>query len=181
MRTNLKIGCLILDIRQPIKKIFGMNTVMILRNKCLIVVMIISLILGCTGCKNAESHFEFCLYLAETDEFGEITQSTEPLFTVDDIISYIKETHEIELEKPVIHEINLLSPGQQFIVCVGEERIYSGTFQSMLSSNIEPGACIYLPSIDNTIRIFGIFRGDDLRQDSRIIDSLTKHGKLHRN
>lgn len=152
-----------------------------LRNKYLIVTMTISLFLCCIGCKNIESRSEFCLYLVETDDLGEIAQSTEPLFTVDDIIVYTKETHEIELVKPVIHKIYLLSPGQQFIVCVGEENIYSGIFQSALSSNIEPGAQIFLPLTDNvtTIRIIGIFPGKDLRQDSRILESLTKHGKLH--
>jgi hypothetical protein len=68
-----------------------------LRNKCLIVTMTISLLLCWIGCKNIESRSEFCMYLAETNDLGEITQSTEPLFAIDDIIVYTKETHEIEL------------------------------------------------------------------------------------
>lgn len=152
-----------------------------LKNKKIVFILLSVALICIMGCFNPDAPAEFRVYLAEeATQLDEMVLKAEPLFTVEDINSYNKETHEIALTNEIIKRMNLLAPGQLFVVSVGEERIYSGVFRWALSSTIKAEAFIDLPLTEdvNTIRISGMFSSDDLRSDERIVESLQKYNKL---
>ena len=76
--------------------------------------------------------------------------------------------------------------GIPFVVCVGEQRIYSGAFWTPVSSISYNGVVIMEPydETQTTIQIAlgypvaDIFTGPDPRADARIIQALEKDEKL---
>jgi hypothetical protein len=116
----------------------------------------------------------------------------KPILSIDDIISYSKETHEIELTASAYERIGGLevpvTTGIPFVVCVGREPIYSGAFWVSYSSMSFYDSVVIdtLPATQHhSIRIqLGypespeLFRGEDRRSDPRILQSLERAGKL---
>ncbi len=108
-----------------------------------------------------------------------------PLLTVNDIISYNINTHEMKITEAAYNRF-FQDIGVCFIVCVGEERIYGGTIWQDISSVSRHGVVISKPfgETNNTISIqLGYpseeyFEGHDNRSDPRIINALKKAGKL---
>ena len=162
----------------------------LISRKWLLLLITTFVLVSCSSCLHMKTNSGFKVYLTvditQLDRVNQIDLDrvelqSEPLFTVEDIIVYVRETHEIQLTESAMRKIRLLGPGQPFVICVGQERIYSGVFRSPLSSSITRGATIYLPLSDNTstIRIYGLYvEGEDLRSDARIIKSLENAGKL---
>lgn len=113
----------------------------------------------------------------------------EPLISIDDIITYSQDTHEIQLTAEMMDRIASLRPptsGTPFVVCAGGERIYWGAFWPGYSSQSFDGIVIdpIFASYKHSVQIqlgypaTGFYDGEDPRSDPRILDSLQKAKKL---
>jgi hypothetical protein len=115
-----------------------------------------------------------------------------PFLSVDDILTYTWETHEIELTESARERVEQLevpvTGGVPFVVCVGAERMYPGAFWVSYSSMSYNGIVIDTLSaqLDDPILHIQLgypespefFTGEDLRSDPRILQSLEDAGKL---
>jgi hypothetical protein len=119
-----------------------------------------------------------------------LTLETKPIISNDDIISYDKTNHIIELTQVTYTRVQQIFPipvnGIPFVVCVGNERIYTGAFWTPISSISYDGVVIMQPfnAKDTTIQITlgypgpDFFTGNDLRADSRIMKALEEDEKI---
>ncbi len=115
---------------------------------------------------------------------------SKPIISNDDIISYDKANHMIELTPAAYTRVQQIFPipvnGFPFVVCAGNERIYTGAFWTSISSISFSGVVIMQPvdTKNTTIQITlgypgpEFFTGDDPRADSRIMKALEKDGKM---
>lgn len=162
-------------------------------------VLLILATLAMSSCNSSSEEGEFAIYLpAQRISAGEISETDlsdlelkdEPIITVDDIVSYAKETHGIELTASAYERIAQLEVpvigGIPFVVCVGRDPIYGGAFWVGYSSMSFDGVVIdTLPaSLQNPIQIQlgypsgSFFSGEDPRSNPRILRSLEQAGKL---
>jgi hypothetical protein len=121
-------------------------------------------------------------------ELDSLEFEAEPILSVDDIVAYREETHEIELTASAyerIEQLEVPTNGLPFVVCVGRKPIYSGAFWAMFSSLSFDGVTIWVPLIEEHIIQMKLgypqalyFKGEDPRSDSRILRSLEQVGKL---
>jgi len=115
----------------------------------------------------------------------------KPLLTLGDIVSYSRETHEIELTARACEkllEIDVPMNGKAFVVCVDRQPVYWGAFWSYLSSVYFGGVTIYIHpplfSDRHTIQLKlgypseSFYSGGDPRSDPKVIRSLEQAGKL---
>lgn len=153
-------------------------------------------VLACifSGCRPKKNN-EFAIYMlqekipgTQLDQYdiNKLALERKPIISADDIVSYYQTTHVMELTPPAYARIEGLFTlpvnvhGIPFVVCVGEERIYSGAFMTPVSSIALDGVVIPQPfdSEERTIQInLGYpgsiaFTGIDPRTDPRIINSL---------
>lgn len=139
----------------------------------------------------------FAIYLTRDDipvsqmeVLSHVEIADEPVISIDDIISYDWETHEIELT-PGAYErvIGLQVPtsGKSFVVCIDKAPVYWGAFWTPVSSQSFDGVTIWIPSFnvkENTIKLelgypsSGFFTGEDPRASPDIMQSLEQAGKL---
>jgi hypothetical protein len=143
----------------------------------------------------------FEVYLVEEDisvgemmdaNLAELQLEETPFLSVDDIVAYRWETHEIELspsasERVAWFERSVLSlGGAPFVICAGGEPIYGGALWTSYSSVPYDGIVIDLCPAESgqplPIRL-GYpspewFTGEDLRSDPRIYRALEEAGKL---
>ena len=125
-------------------------------------------------------------------DLNDLELQEEPILSVDDIITYSKNTHEIEVAAEAYERIQQLYSlpvevrGMPFVVCVGRDPVYAGAFWTLASSLIFDGVVICQP-FDRDEQVIRIelgyptseaFRGEDPRSDSRILQSLEAAGKL---
>lgn len=144
---------------------------------------------------------KFAIYLLAQDipatklsqmDINQLVIQEQPVISNDDILSYDKATHTIELTQEAYIRIQQIFPmpvkvaGIPFVVCVGDERIYTGAFMTPVSSISYDGVVISQPfdTTKTTIQIAlgypgqGAFTGGDPRGDSRIINALEQSKKL---
>lgn len=147
--------------------------------------------LGCQPAKNND----FAIYLLAQDlpatelsnfDINELMLESEPLIGIDDMIAYHKTNHIIELTPTAYTRVQQIFPmpvrvnGIPFVVCVGEERIYTGAFWTPVSSLRYDGVVIMQPwdTKETTIQIAlgypvpDVFTGNDPRADRRILKAL---------
>jgi hypothetical protein len=127
--------------------------------------------------------------LAQID-INRVNLETKPIISNDDIISYDKTNHIIELTQAAYTRMQQEFPipvnGTPFVVCVGNERIYTGAFWTPISSISYDGVVIMQPFDvkDTTIQITlgypgsEFFTGTDPRADSRIMKALEEDHKI---
>ena len=112
-----------------------------------------------------------------------------PLFSLSDIVSYSRATHEIELSPEVIERLtNIEVPvgGKVFVVCVDGQPIYWGAFWVSYSSMSFNGVTIMKPLSpeQETIQLElgypsgSYFSSEDPRANPRIMQSIEQAGKL---
>lgn len=151
--------------------------------------------------ESVEPPGEFAIYLVDLDQgmsaqdalqvdLDELELADTPILAIDDIISYDWETHAITLTDTAYERLAQLqvpiAPGAPFVVCVGREPVYRGAFWASFSSASFDGIAIVLPPVEELpIRIqlgypesLGLFTGEDLRSDPRILQALAETGKL---
>jgi len=125
-------------------------------------------------------------------DLNDLELQEEPILSIDDIIAYSRETHEIELTAEAYERIQQLFTlpakvrGIPFVVCVGADRIYAGAFWTPVSSISFDGVVICQP-FDLDKRVIRIvlgypcpeaFTGKDPRSDLRVLQSLEAVAKL---
>ena len=151
-----------------------------------------------SSASQASNNDGFAIYLlAQNIQATELSQfdinrivlETKPIISSDDIISYNKNTHTIELTPAAYTRVQQISPipmnGLPFVVCVGDERIYTGAFWAPVSSISYDGVVIIQPyrAKDTTIQIAlgypgpEFFTGNDPRADPRIMKALEEDEK----
>jgi hypothetical protein len=109
-----------------------------------------------------------------------------PIVSINDIISYSKMTHEMKLTPKAYARIQNIEVPRVFIVTVGCQPIYWGTFWAPWFSRSIDGVVILKPlSQDEQIIQINLgypsgmgFTGDDPRSDPILIHSLERNGKL---
>lgn len=164
-----------------------------------IVVAVVSGCIGATSEPNAVG--DFSIYLVKQGvsaqqmmemDLSQLELEEVPILSIDDIVTYTWETHEIELtdsaRERIAHLEVPLTTGAPFVVCVGGERVYGGAFWVSWSSMSFNGIVIdtlFARMDGHPIRIqLGypespeLFVGEDLRSDSRVLQSLKDAGKL---
>jgi len=114
----------------------------------------------------------------------------DPLLSIEDIASYNKATHEIELTGTGyerIHALSVPTNGKAFAVCVGGQPVYAGAFWVAYSSLSFDGIVIDVTRATKENPVLQIqlgypgptfFYGDDPRSDPRIFQALERAGKL---
>ena len=106
----------------------------------------------------------------------------EPIISSEDIVSYSKELHEIELTKFAAERLIQLDLSRYpFVAAVDGEKVYMGYFDTIASSSIYEGIVVLCPLVEGrtTISIYNdTNEADDLRNDPRILGSLEEDGKL---
>ena len=160
------------------------------------------LIIVLSGCEKPDIPVQkvggFAIYLAaqsvETSQLAKmdidsIPREDMPVITMDDIISYSRDTHEIELSSSAydrLMQMGVPVDGRPFVVCLDGKPVYAGAFWVMWSSFSFDGVVIMLPSLTGTPVIQlstgypapGFFKGKDPRSNKKIFRSLEAAGKL---
>lgn len=153
-----------------------------------------------SGCQSVDEN-TFAIYLFSQDvptaklsqtDINELMLEDKPIISSDDIVSYDKTNHTIELTREASRRLQQIFPmpvkvdGIPFVVCVGNERIYTGAFWTLLSSLSYDGVVI-LQSFDSTATTIqltlgypgpDVFTGIDPRADPRIMKALEQSKKL---
>ena len=149
-----------------------------------------------SGCNNPEQE-GFAIYLtkdnvpvSQMEALSHVEIANVPVFSDKDIISYSKESHEIELTAEAyerVMQLEVPTTGKSFVVCVDRSPIYWGAFWTPLSSISFNCVMIGVPSSseqENTIRLAlgyplpSFYQGEDPRSNPVILESLDKAGKL---
>lgn len=124
---------------------------------------------------------EFAIYLAR--------DAQTPVISLDDIVSYAWDTHEIRLTDAAFARVMALQvpmSGLPFVARVDGERVYAGAFWTPLSSMSHDGVTILLlpGSQGPVIRIelgypgANFFHGNDPRANPQVRKALERAGKL---
>ena len=164
--------------------------------KLFISILLITFLPAFSSCTNG-NHEGVAIYLIENDihpqqlsTLDHLELADTPFLTEKEIISYQKETHEIDLTADGIKKLQKMDipvTGTAFALCVNHEPIYTGAFWKDYSSVSYNGVVINTTLVSQeipTIRIqlgypnASFFRGDDPRSDPRILEELQKAGKL---
>jgi len=139
----------------------------------------------------------FAIYLTRDDipvakipVLSHVDLADKPVIATKDIISYTKDTHEIELTAEAyerVMELKVPTTGKAFVVCVDKAPIYWGAFWTGFSSQSFDGVTIWVPSLspkENIIQLElgypseGFYQGEDPRSNPVIMQSLEKADKL---
>jgi hypothetical protein len=170
----------------------------ILKKISFVLITILGLVFS--GCQSVKEN-HFAIYLLAQDlpatklsqmDINQLTLEDKPIISSDDIVSYDQSSHTIELTQGAIDRIRQIFPmpvevtGIPFVVCVGNERIYSGAFWTPLSSLSYDGVIIMQPfePTTRTVQIAlgypvpDVFTGTDPRADPRIRKALEQNQKL---
>jgi len=125
-----------------------------------------------------------------TERFGiYLLKNNELVISDEEIVWYDKNSYEIKLTDEGIEKIQTLevgSYGEPFVVKIGNQEIYDGSFWTPISSVSYHGIVIetLVNTTDNTIKLekgypsSDFFEGIDPRNDPRILDHFQKLGKL---
>lgn len=162
-----------------------------------IVLLVASILMGCIP--SGATGFSIHLLADEVPatelsiiDLNDLEVQEEPIVSGDDIVTYSRETHEIELTAEAHDRIQQLFAlpvqvsGMPFVVCAGGDRIYAGAFWTPASSISFDGVVICEP-YDRERRVIRIglgypsaeaFTGTDPRSDPRVLQSLEAAGKL---
>jgi hypothetical protein len=149
----------------------------------------------CFNSCNAQEGFAIYLtrddiLVSQMETLSHVEIADEPVISINDIISYNRETHEIELTADAYERVQGLqvpTSGKSFAVCVDKTPLYWGAFWAPYSSLSFDGVIIEVPTFseqENTIKIElgypsgSFFQGEDPRSNPDILESLEKAGKL---
>ncbi len=146
----------------------------------------------------SKSHGEgFAIYLTRDNISPEkmkmlshVDIADQPIISLQDIITYNAQTHELKLTDTAfkrIFQLQVPTSGKSFIVCVDKNRVYWGAFWTPISSQSFDGVTIWKPyslSRPNIITLepgypsSSFYRGEDPRNQPEIISAFQKAGKL---
>jgi hypothetical protein len=153
------------------------------------------ILLALAGCNSQTEGFTIYLTrddipVSQMEALSHVEIANTPVISSKDIISYDKETHEIELKADAYERVQALqvpTSGRSFVVCVDKGPIYWGAFWIPISSQSFNGVTILIPAFSQQGNIITLelgypsenfFTGEDPRSNSEILTSLEKAGKL---
>ena len=160
-----------------------------------LLVFILIILLAVFSCTQPKGE-GFAIYLltrdipiSEMPVISHLKLADKPIISLRDIVSYSKQTHEIELTGEAyrrISELEIPVSGKVFVVSVDRRPIYWGAFWTPISSMSFEGVTIRKPltSAQYTIKLelgypsSDFFTGDDPRSNITILESLEQAGKL---
>ncbi len=150
-----------------------------------------------SGCSSNQESEGFAIYLtkddvpvAEMEKLSHVDLVATPVISIDDIISYDGETHEIELTPEAYERVMSLevpTSGKSFVVCVDRKPVYWGAFWTPVSSQSFDGVTIWVYPYSQKGNIVTLqlgypsqsfYQGEDPRSNPVIKESLEKAGKL---
>ncbi len=149
-----------------------------------------------SGCSQENRDNGFAIYLVKNLTPQELIGATpagiqledEPVIAMDELISYTRETHELEVKPSAfarIKELDVPVHGRPFAVCLGRKVVYTGAFWTPISSVGFSGIIIMKPLTENeTLQLApgypsdSFYRGNDPRNNTEIFAALEKVGKL---
>lgn len=193
-QPSVQLGDFMHHKSQPIQKSFTMKKIFFF------LIILAGLVLA--SCQQGGKEYDdFAIYLLAEDISGtELSQldinqlrlQDKPVVSNDDVVSYDRATHTIELTSEAYVRVQQIFPmpvrvdGIPFVVCVGKERIYFGVFMTPASSISYDGIVIGQPLKTNqtTTQIAlgypgqDVFTGNDPRADPRIMRTLEQQSKL---
>jgi hypothetical protein len=139
----------------------------------------------------------FAIYLTKGDIppaqmpiLSHVDIAETPIISMNDIITYNAQTHEIKLTTSAferIYQLDVPVRGKSFVVCVDRGPIYWGAFWTPLSSISFDGVTIWKPlSLEepHVIRLelgypsSSFYKGEDPRSNPEVMRSLEQAGKL---
>jgi hypothetical protein len=124
------------------------------------------------------------------EALSHVNLTDQPIISIEDVITYNAQTHEIKLTDEAferIYQLDVSTGGKSFIVCVNKAPIYWGAFWVLWSSMSFDGVTIWMPPIfegPNVIRLelgypsSELYTGEDPRSNPIVIESLEQAGKL---
>jgi len=158
-----------------------------------IIIGAILILSGCTGSKGDG----FAIYLtkgdippAQMEALSHVDIAEQPVISMEDIIKYNAETHEIKLTDTAferISELDVPVSGKSFLVCVDKGPIYWGAFWTPFSSMSFDGVTIWKPFILEEPHIITLelgypsssfYGGEDPRNNPEVMRVLEEAGKL---
>ncbi|MDQ0887960.1 hypothetical protein QFZ81_003048 [Paenibacillus sp. V4I9] len=155
--------------------------------------LLLFLIVGCNN-GNKSAINEFSIYLvkelstteAMSKKLDDLPLETIPVLTDKEIRTYDWTEHEftmkegISLEEKLDGKVSL--SGKPFVVVVGNERIYLGSFWSYLSSQFNPDipiiSSVWNKGSDNDMYKIQYGKNQDPRDDTKIFEALKGLGKV---
>ncbi|MBP1995066.1 hypothetical protein [Paenibacillus eucommiae] len=160
-----------------------------------VILLIIILNVGCNNGNKENAVNEFSIYLVKDLSVAE-TMSTKlddlplediPLLTDKEIRTYNWKEHEFTMMEGISLEEKLEgkvpASGKPFVVVAGNERIYTGSFWSYLSSQFNPLDIPRISSVwhkesDNDTYKIHYGKNKDPRDDTKIFEALQGLGKV---
>ncbi len=161
-----------------------------------IAIMFVLGILMSSICATAKGE-GFAIYLtkqdippAQMEALGHVNLTDQPIVSIQDIITYNAQTHEIKLTDEAFERIASLEVpvrGKSFMVCVDGAPIYWGAFWTPISSISFDGVTIWKPYSSQGPTVITLqlgypsssfYGGEDPRNSPEILKSLEQAGKL---
>jgi hypothetical protein len=121
---------------------------------------------------------------AEKLPLDSLVLTSDPLLSEHDITSYHWSRHIIDVQPRIDSILNAMgkwlykSAGVPFVVTVGSQRMYLGTFWWSYSSSLPPVAYIVVPTSHPKLSYNSFCQQPDKRSDMRIHDALVRENKL---
>ncbi len=162
----------------------------------LVIAGAILLLSGCANTTNTKGE-GFAIYLtrenippAEMEKLSHVDIADQPVISIEDIITYNAQTHEIKLTDTAFERISQLEvpvSGRSFLACVDKAPIYGGAFWTPLSSLSFDGVTIWQPLTSQETTVITLelgypsssfYSGEDPRNNAEIINSIERSGKL---
>ena len=159
-------------------------------------IMLVVSILVSSACATSKGE-GFAIYLtkqdvppAQMEALSHVNLTDQPIISVEDVITYNAQTHEIKLTDEAFKRISDLEvpvEGRSFMVCVDKQSIYWGAFWTPISSVSFDGVTIWKPYSSQGPTVITLqlgypsssfYGGEDPRNSSEILKSLEQAGKL---
>ncbi len=164
-------------------------------------VFLVILTFTCTACTQSPAGSRegdgFAIYLTKEDipptqmeALSHVNIAEQPIISIEDVITYNAQTHEIELTDTAFERISQLEvpvSGKSFLVCIDKEPVYWGAFWTPLSSMSFDGVTIWKPPGSQEPKVITLelgypspsfYSGEDPRNNVVIMKSLEQAGKL---
>jgi hypothetical protein len=162
----------------------------------LTLVITVYVLLMSSGC-SAPNHEGFAVYLTKGDippaqmpALSHIDIAEQPIISMEDIITYNAQTHELKLTTRAFERISQLDVpvrGKSFVICVDRKPIYWGAFWTPISSISFDGVTIWKPLSSQEPHIITLelgypsssfYGGEDPRNNADVMRALEQAGKL---
>jgi len=162
----------------------------------IVISLLLMAVISFYGCKSPEGE-GFAIYLPAHDIpvsqmpiLSHVDIADQPIISLQDIITYNAQTHELKLTDTAFKRISQLqvpTSGKSFLVCVDKNPVYWGAFWTPMSSQSFDGVTIWKPyslskpyiiTLELGYPSSSFYGGEDPRNKPEIISAFEKAGKL---